>query len=196
MKALIITLTLLFGSSAFSAHHEEGQETKSPYSKSALIKIAMAAGPSSISANAAIMDYDGTMLRNGTNDWVCMTGSDAQRINPMCLDEEWSKFFDRFMSGESNDIEKQKFGQAYMLQGDVPVDNDVPTSVGMEEHKKSPETGNWHDSGPHIMLLLPRDVLKQITSNPYAGGSYVMFPGTEWEHLMIPVRNVVPSFEE
>ena len=91
MKALIITLTLLFGSSAFSAHHEEGQKTKSPYSKSALIKIAMAAAPSSISANAAIMDYDGTMLRNGTNDWVCGTGSDAQRLNPMCLDEEWRK---------------------------------------------------------------------------------------------------------
>ena len=107
MKALIITLTLLFGSSAFSAHHEEEQKTKSPYSKSAWIKLAMAAGPSSISANATIKDYDGTMPRNGTSDWVCMTGSDAQRINPTCLDEEWSKFFDRFMSGESNDIEKQ-----------------------------------------------------------------------------------------
>ena len=100
MRALIITLALLFCSSAFSAHHEKGQKAKSPYSKSALIKIAMAAAPSGISANATIKDYDGTMLRNGTSDWVCMTGSDAQRINPMCLDEEWSKFFDRFMSGE------------------------------------------------------------------------------------------------
>ena len=63
------------------------------------------------------------------------------------------------------------------------------------DHKKSSETGNFHDSGPHLMLLLPRSVLKQITSNPYAGGSYVMFPNTEWEHLMIPVTNVLPSFE-
>ena len=66
-----------------------------------------------------------------------MTGSTPQRIAPMCLDEEWRKWNERFMAGEKNDIENQKFGQAYMLMGDVPVDNDVPTSVGMEDYKLS-----------------------------------------------------------
>jgi hypothetical protein len=194
-QTLIIFLTLVISSSINAGGHLPGEKHKSPFSKNALIKMAKKAAPSSISENATFMDYDGTLLAKGSSDWVCMTGSTPQRIAPMCLDEEWRKWNARFMAGEKNDIENQKFCQAYMLMGDVPVDNDVPTSVGMDDHKKSAETGNFHDSGPHLMLLLPRSVLKQITSNPYAGGSYVMFPNTEWEHLMIPVKNVVPSFE-
>ena len=194
-QTLIIFLTLVISSSINAGGHLPGEKHKSPFSKNALIKMAKKAAPSSISENATFMDYDGTLLAKGSSDWVCMTGSTPQRIAPMCLDEEWRKWNARFMAGEKNDIENQKFGQAYMLMGDVPVDNDVPTSVAMDDHKKSSETGNFHDSGPHLMLLLPRSVLKQITSNPYSGGSYVMFPNTEWEHLMIPVTNVVPSFE-
>ena len=194
-QTLIIFLSLVISSSINAGGHLPGEKNKSPFSKNALIKMAKKAAPSSISENATFMDYDGTLLAKGTSDWVCMTGSTPQRIAPMCLDEEWRKWNARFMAGEKNDIENQKFGQAYMLMGDVPVDNDVPTSVAMDDHKKSSKTGNFHDSGPHLMLLLPRSVLKQITSNPYAGGSYVMFPNTEWEHLMIPVTNVVPSFE-
>ena len=194
-QTLIIFLTLVISSSINAGGHLPGEKHKSPFSKNALIKMAKKAAPSSISENATFMDYDGTLLAKGSSDWVCMTGSTPQRIAPMCLDEEWRKWNARFMAGEKNDIENQKFGQAYMLMGDVPVDNDVPTSVAMDDHKKSSETGNFHDSGPHLMLLLPRNVLKQITSNPYAGGSYVMFPNTEWEHLMIPITNVIPSFE-
>ena len=196
MRFLAILLAFCTASIALSNHHENAETSKSPFSKSALIKIAMSAAPTSISSNATIMDYDGTVLRQGDTQWMCMTGTDAQRINPGCMDLEWQKWNQRFMSGEGNDLKNQKFGQAYMLQGDVPVDNDVPLSVMQNDHEKSNENGNWHDSGPHLMLLLPGDVLKQITSNPYAGGSYVMFPGTEWEHLMIPIGNVIPSFKD
>ena len=195
-KILILILGCCISLSVLAGGHEQNESHKSPYSKNALIKMAKKAAPSAITDKATFMDFDGSLLKKGTNDWVCMTGSTPQRIAPMCLDEEWRKWNERFMAGEKNDIENQKFGQAYMLMGDVPVDNDVPTSVGMDDHKKSAETGNFHDSGPHLMLLLPRGILKQITSNPYAGGSYVMFPNTEWEHLMIPITNVVPSFDK
>ena len=177
-QAIIVFLTLVISGSINAGGHLPGEKHQSPFSKDALVKLAKRAAPSSISENATFMDYDGTLLTQGTNDWVCMTGSTPQRIAPMCLDEEWRKWNARFMAGENNDIENQKFGQAYMLMGDVPVDNDDPASVAMDDHKKSAKTGNFHDSGPHLMLLLPRSVLKQITSNPYAGGSYVMFPNT------------------
>lgn len=194
-QTVIVFLTLVISGSLNAGGHLPGEKHQSPFSENALVKLAKRAAPSSISENATFMDYDGTLLIQGTSDWVCMTGSTPQRIAPMCLDEEWRKWNARFMAGENNDIENQKFGQAYMLMGDVPVDNDDPASVAMDDHKKSVKTGNFHDSGPHLMLLLPRSVLKQITSNPYAGGSYVMFPNTEWEHLMIPITNVIPSFE-
>ena len=194
-QAIVFFLTVVISGSINAGGHLPGEKHQSPFSKNALVKLAKRAAPSSISENATFMDYDGTLLIQGTNDWVCMTGSTPQRIAPMCLDEEWRKWNARFMAGENNDIENQKFGQAYMLVGDVPVDNDDPASVAMDDHKKSAKTGNFHDSGPHLMLLLPRSVLKQITSDPFAGGSYVMFPNTEWEHLMLPITNVIPSFE-
>ena len=194
-QAIVFFLTVVISGSINAGGHLPGEKHQSPFSKNALVKLAKRAAPSSISENATFRDYDGTLLIQGTNDWVCMTGSTPHRIAPMCLDEEWRKWNARFMAGENNDIENQKFGQAYMLVGDVPVDNDDPASVAMDDHKKSAKTGNFHDSGPHLMLLLPRSVLKQITSDPFAGGSYVMFPNTEWEHLMIPITNVIPSFE-
>ena len=109
---------------------DDAAKPASPYSKTALVKIAMSAGPPSISLNATIVDYDGTILREGTNQWVCNTGGDPQRINPACLDKVWVAWNDRFMAGKSNDIENQPLGQAYMLKGDVPVDNDVPFAEG------------------------------------------------------------------
>ena len=195
MKYFVAALTSLIGCFAFPDDHEKQTGSNSPFSEAALIKIAMSAAPSSISAIATLTDYDGTVLRQSNSQWMCMTGTDAQRINPGCMDREWQKWNARFVSGKGNDLKNQRFGQAYMLQGDVPVDNDVPLSVIQNDHEKSNENGNWHDSGPHLMLLLPGDVLEQISSDPYAGGSYVMFPGTEWEHLMIPIGNVVPSFK-
>lgn len=49
-----------------SAQTAESADTK--------IKRAMSAGPAAISAQATIMDLDGTILRKGNNGWTCLPG--------------------------------------------------------------------------------------------------------------------------
>ena len=75
------------------------------------------------------------------------------------------------MAGKTIDTENQPLGQAYILQGDVSVDNDGPTRFGVNDHAKGSDTGHFHDSSPHMMFLLPRTGLKQIISDRYAGSA-------------------------
>lgn len=50
-------------------------------SNDAKIARAMSAAPADISTDATIMDVDGTILREGSNDWVvvCVCGSDGRQ---------------------------------------------------------------------------------------------------------------------
>ena len=56
------------------------------------------------------------------------------------------------------------------------------------------KTGHFQDSVPHMMVLLPRAVVLQITSDPFSGVPCVISTKTEWEHLILPVGGVRPSF--
>ena len=55
-------------------------------SKEVKIKRAMAAAPPTISANATIMDSNGTILREGSNGWTCLPDVMPNDKNPMCND--------------------------------------------------------------------------------------------------------------
>ena len=50
------------------------------------------AAPASISAEATIMDADGTVLREGSNGWICMPGVPLipGDDHPMCNDAVWT----------------------------------------------------------------------------------------------------------
>jgi hypothetical protein len=71
-----------------------------------------------------------------------------------------------------------------MLQEDMPVSNIDPFA-------SSPtRTNEWlANSGAHVMLLVP-DVrsLDGLPTNPHNGGPWVMWKGTPYAHLMIPME--------
>lgn len=47
---------------------------------------AESAGPSSLSKNATIMDWDGKELRKGANGWTCMPDNpNTPDTDPMCM---------------------------------------------------------------------------------------------------------------
>ena len=55
-----------------------------------------------------------------------------------------------------------------MLKGDMNVSNSDPTAT-------DPNNGDvWVQEGPHLMIWVPREMLKGLTDDPYAGGPYVM----------------------
>jgi hypothetical protein len=140
------------------------------------------AGPSSLSKNATIMDWDETVLRKGTNGWTCMPDNpNTPGRDPSCMNEPWLNFRDALKNKKKPTY--TQVGIAYMLQGDTPMSNTDPYANG-------PKPGDdWVEGlGAHIMILVP-DVaaLKNVSTNPKNGGPWIMWPDTPYAHLMLPI---------
>ncbi len=147
--------------------------------KAAKIKRAMSAGPEQISKEAMIMDVDGSMLREGSNGWVCMPSVTPKDEIPMCNDETWMALMEAFMKGEP--FKADRVGVSYMLQGDIPTNNDDPYDTTRDEGEP------WVEEGPHIMIVVPNLAdLEGLPTDPDAGGPYVMWKNTPYAHIMVP----------
>lgn len=145
------------------------------------IARAQTAAPSDISGEATIMDVDGTVLREGSNGWVCLPGIGLipGDKHPMCNDAVWMKWMAAAASGSafSTDV----IGVSYMLAGDANVNNDNPMATDPNDG------GVWVQEGAHIMVLFPNmDVVADLPRDPYAGGPYVMWDNTPLAHVMVP----------
>jgi hypothetical protein len=147
----------------------------------ARIRLALSAAPESVAAHATVADLDGTILREGSNGWVCMPDDPEVPNNaPMCLDAPWRGFMDAYMHKRTPSFTGVGFG--YMLQGDFPVSNTDPFAT-------APTADNqWvADAGPHIMMIVSdAAVTEDLPTDPENGGPWVMWKGTPYEHVMIP----------
>ena len=116
------------------------------------IARAMRAGPRVITENATVaeMDKQGRMtevLRQGTNEWVCMPGNeDVIGDPPMCVDALGMQWFKDLLEGKPKPTNAAP-GLCYML-------------CGATQHSNT----NAHDKtspaipiGPHWMILWPFD---------------------------------------
>lgn len=183
--ALFAAATTLVISPAVGAqgtHAATRSPTATRPTDAALIANALSAAPVSVAAGATVVAHDGRVLRKGTTDWVCMPDmADVPNDSPMCLDASWRAFIGAWMKKQAPAVSQVGFG--YMLQGDMPVSNTDPFA-------SSPTAGNmWlQDSGPHVMMLLPdAGLLEEMSTDPRAGGPYVMWKGTPYAHVMVPV---------
>ena len=146
----------------------------------AKIERAMSAAPTNISGAATIVDGDGTVLREGTNGWTCMAGLMGSEF-PMCNDPVWTKLMAAVAAGE--DFQTDRIGVSYMLQGDLYVNNEDPADT-------EPSDGEvWVQEGPHLMIVVPKEMLKGVSRDPYNGGPYVMWGDTPYAHIMVPTTN-------
>ncbi len=145
------------------------------------IKRAMSAAPSAISQDATIMDTDGRIMKKGTNGWTCLPDVMPNDKNPMCNDETWMKMLQALNS--KSDFVADRIGISYMLRGDfgAGVSNSDPYHANHKEAKDYVETG------PHLMVIVPKEMLKGITDDPSQGGPYVMWGDTPYAHIMIPI---------
>jgi hypothetical protein len=169
-------------------------ETGKPAAKTSDAKQmadAMSAAPAEISKHATIMDWpekeggQPRQLRAGTNGWVCFPSSPSQfgaasGGDPMCLDKQWQAWGDAWMS--KNQPKVSGTGVAYMLKGDRGASNTDPFATG-------PTANNdWVVAPPHIMVLYEDlKMLDAFPTDPKSGGPWVMWKGTPYAHLMVPV---------
>lgn len=172
--ALFATVFTTVFSFAVTAADDESADSK--------IARAMSAAPPGISAEATIMDVDGTVLREGLNGWTCLPGIGLipGDRHPMCNDATWMKWMQA--ASEGTPFSTEVIGYSYMLMGDAMVNNDDPGATDTHDG------GVWVQEGPHLMLLMPSDSLLQgMNHDPAAGGPYVMWGDTPLKHVMVPL---------
>jgi hypothetical protein len=149
------------------------------------IANAMSAAPDFISKDAAIMEIgaDGKLseLRAGTNGWTCIPDNPGSPTDdPICADASWMKWFEAYVSGAEPEITAPGIG--YMLQGESGASNEDPSLM------EPPAGQDWIVDGPHVMLLLPEPFDQSVFSTEHGmDGPYLMFPGTPYEHMMVPL---------
>jgi hypothetical protein len=146
------------------------------------IARAMSAAPAAVSAEATVMDTDGTILREGSNGWTCLPDTMPGDHAPMCNDAVWMKLMGMMMGGE--EYVPDRIGISYMMQGEpegAGVSNSNPA------HPDPQSADDYVETGPHLMIVVPKEMLKGVTDDPSTGGPYVMWGDTPFAHIMIPV---------
>ena len=160
-------------------------QTKDP------VASAESAAPSSISSKATIVSFDGkgamTVVRKGTNGWTCMPDApDTPGPDPMCYDANAGKWAEAWIAHKPPPA--GTVGVMYMLEGGTDASNTDPYA------KKPTATNAWINTGPHIMIVGSKDILAGYPAGatPDTSAPYVMWAGTPYAHLMVPVATTKP----
>ena len=153
----------------------------------AMIASAESAAPAAVGSGATIyaMDATGaiTTLREGTNGFWCMPDNpDSPGPDPMCGDAnslEWAMAW----LGKT-DPPAGKVGFMYMLAGGTDGSNTDPYATAPAEGN------NWISTPAHVMIVNFGDTMHGYPGEPTPDTSqpYVMWAGTPYAHLMIPVE--------
>jgi hypothetical protein len=195
-RALLVVIALLVGAVALTYAQQKDSTpaqgaTKAapkvgpvapPTTDAAKIKSAMSAAPLAVAKDAAIVDMP-TMkvLRPGTNGWTCLPDGPSPGVDPMCLDKNGMEWADAWMHHKDPPAGKMAIG--YMLAGGSDASNTDPFA------KEPAPGGKWVDTGPHLMVLNIGNMFAGYpTTATNTNVPYVMFAGTPYAHLMIPVK--------
>ncbi len=153
----------------------------------AKIENAMSAAPAAIADDATILDNElddageFVVLREGGNGWYCFPDVPGTPGNdPSCNDQTWLDWTYAFVAQEEPTVTVP--GLAYMLQGGSDASNTDPFATEPAEGEE------WITSPPHVMLLMPGELDRAaFSADHHAGGPFVMWAGTPYEHIMMPV---------
>lgn len=158
-----------------------GAQQMGSMSDSDYVAKIMTAAPAPIVKGATIvrMQAGGTMqtIQTGTNGFTCMIlgANDA-----MCADSNAMEWAHALMT---HSAPPDKVGFVYMLAGDNGASNTDPyaTAQSADNH--------WVKTGPHVMIVGPSAKTMGYPMTPDADPTkpYVMWAGTPYAHLMIPV---------
>ena len=141
---------------------------------------ALSAAWPGMAENATVVDWEGNVLREGSNGFTSFqTPPTLEGKAPMCMDSEWMEWADAWSN--KKDYAADKLGISYMLAGDGGASNIDPYAEGPTEDNE------WIREGAHLMILAPAALLEAFPTDPDNGGPYVMWKGTPYAHLMVPV---------
>lgn len=154
----------------------------------ALIDSAMQAAPAAVARDAAVIDIgaDGKprTVREGHNGFTCLADSpDTPGPDPMCMDRNAMAWVNAWLSKQPPPA--GKVGLMYMLKGGTDASN-------VDPYAQKPDASNhWIHTGPHVMVVGGDDSFYAQypkEADPDTGAPYVMWAGTPYRHLMVPVK--------
>ncbi len=151
------------------------------------IKNAEMAAPAAVAMAATIYapQADGSLktLREGSNGFWCVPDDPSTPTNdPMCGDANVMEWLKAYLS--HTEPPAGKVGFSYMLAGATTASNTDPYAT-------TPAEGmDWIKDGPHVMVMNAPELMALYPANatPDTSQPYVMFGGTPYAHLMIPVQ--------
>lgn len=158
------------------------QQPQAPPDREALIRSALSAAPPTMRDTVRVADFDGKVLRDGPPGFTCLPAP-PNLAGPMCLDEVWMGWLDAW--AKRAPFTPSRIGVAYMLAGDSPGGG----ASNINPFDTEPTAANdWMVEGPHVMLLVPdQAMLAALPADHGHGGPYVMWKGTPYAHVMVPV---------
>jgi len=153
----------------------------------ALIKSALAAAPASIASGAAVIAPGPggklVQLKAGTNGFTCLPDQpETPGKDAMCLDPQAMIWAQSWMAHDPAPKNTAP-GVAYMLSGGSDISANDPWAKIVPGQK-------FIESPPHYMIMWAFDPKTTgLSTTPSKKGSWIMFAGTPYAHLMI---NQVP----
>lgn len=186
--AAIVSLAACNKTPSGTKETQAGTDTKSVASTSNdPIASAESAAPQSLSHNATIMTADakGAMkvVRQGSNGWTCIPDDpNTPGPDPMCMDGNAAKWVQAMLAHKPP---QGAPGVMYMLEGGTDASNSDPYAT------KPTADNDWVKTGPHIMIVGSKEMLTGYPSGakPDTSAPYVMWAGTPYAHLMVPVKS-------
>ena len=152
------------------------------------ITSAESAAPAAIARNASVVTVDAkgamTTRRKGSNGWTCMPDApDTPGPDPMCFDQNAANWVQAWVGRKPPPA--NAVGLMYMLEGGTDASNTDPyaTAPTKENH--------WVETGPHVMIVGAAPEFYAMypgQADPDTAAPYVMWSGTPYQHLMIPVK--------
>jgi hypothetical protein len=190
-RRLYIALGILLACPLISAQQKAAPAAANKDQK---IMNAMQAAPSSVASKATVMDWPAKeggkppVLRQGSNGWTCFPDfAGTEGNDPMCLDEPWMAWMNAYMAHKPP--QTGRVGIAYMIApGGAWGSNTDPYAT------KETASNEWGFDPPHTMVLAPNaDALKGLPTDRKSGGPWVMYRGTPYAHIMVPISSVTAS---
>lgn len=153
----------------------------------AIIKNAMSAAPKVVGENATVVTFDDKMqmvvLKKGTNGFTCIPNDPTTPSNdPVCVDENGMAWTLALIHKDAAPP-AGKIGFGYMLQGETAASNVDPFAP-------PPADGKWSEAGAHVMIFNAKEAMAGYPrpgEKPDVKQPWVMWAGSPYEHLMIPV---------
>lgn len=150
-----------------------------------LIASASSAAPAALAKGVTVVvmgdDMKMRTVRKGSNNFTCMPDNpQTPGPDPMCADSNAMAWIDAWVNHKQPPSGKPGF--MYMLAGGTDASNTDPYAT------QPTQANHWIKTGPHVMVVGGSTAGYPRSADPDTSRPYVMWAGTPYEHLMLPVR--------